>query len=161
MTLTADLARSWRLTQDDPATEVAELRQGANSAWETFVEALPRVGIAGLLLLFRRPLRGGDQIDVGDVAGTVEQINIRETVLVTLEGRRVVIPNAKVYSDVITVQTERRFIRANFVVDVDYGTDIDTARQVALEATRIVAAALDGRRGLAGERTSDDAASRR
>jgi small conductance mechanosensitive channel len=319
VTLTADLARSWRLTQDDPATEVAELRQSANSAWETFVEALPRAGIAlavlagffvvgrllrpvvrrrlarsrtpsfsrvfarltsatmtllgfltavaivfpsvrpvdllagagvlsvaagfafqdilqnllaGLLLLFRQPFRGGDQIEVGDVAGTVEEINIRETVIVTFEGRRVLIPNAKVYSDVITVQTARRLIRANFVVGVAYETDIDTARQVALEAvravdgvasepppevlgmqlatssveldvqfwcashqlemrrtlsgavqavkeafaandieiptdivalqaTRSLAAVLDGRRGMAGERTSDDEAARR
>lgn len=213
------------LGQADPGEDVEELRQSANSAWETFVETLPRLGIAigvliafflvgrllrpvvrarlarsrtpsfsrvfarltsatmtllgfftavtivfpsvrpvdllagagvlsiaagfafqdilqnllaGVLLLFRQPFRGGDQVEVGDVTGTVEEINIRETVVITYEGRRVLIPNAKVYSDVITVQTARPSIRAHFVVGIGYEVDIAEARKVALEAVRQV-----------------------
>ena len=72
--------------------------------------------LAGILLLFRQPFRGGDQIKVGDVTGTVEEINIRETVIITFDGRRILIPNAKVYTDVIHVQTAHEVIRSNFVV---------------------------------------------
>jgi small-conductance mechanosensitive channel len=56
--------------------------------------------LAGVLLLFRQPFRGGDQVQVGEVVGTVEEINIRETVVTTFDGRRVLIPNATVYTDV-------------------------------------------------------------
>lgn len=92
--------------------------------------------LAGILLLFRHPFRGGDQIEVGDVAGTVEEITIRETVVTTFDGRRVLIPNAKVYTDVIRVQTAHEHIRASFVVGVAYETDLTKAREIAVNAVR-------------------------
>ncbi len=90
--------------------------------------------LAGILLLFRQPFRGGDQIKVDDVTGTVEEINIRETVIATFDGRRVLIPNARVYTGVIQVQTARPHVRSNFVVGVAYETDLAAARSVAVEA---------------------------
>jgi small-conductance mechanosensitive channel len=90
--------------------------------------------LAGLLLLFREPFRGGDQVQVGDVVGTVEEINIRETVVTTFDGRRVLIPNATVYTDVICVQTAHETVRASFVVGVAYESDLGDARRVALAA---------------------------
>lgn len=96
--------------------------------------------LAGVLLLFRQPFRGGDQIKVGEVTGTVEEINIRETVITTFDGRRILIPNAKVYTDVIHVQTAHRTIRSNFVVGIAYESDMAVARRIATEAV----AAVDG-----------------
>lgn len=90
--------------------------------------------LAGILLLFRQPFQGGDQIRVGDVTGTVEEINIRETVIVTFDGRRILIPNAKVYTDVIHVQTAHEAIRSNFVVGIAYEADMAAARSIATEA---------------------------
>lgn len=94
--------------------------------------------LAGLLLLFRQPFRGGDQIEVADVVGTVEEINIRETVVMTFDGRRVLIPNATVYTDVIRVQTANERIRSSFVVGIAYESDLAQAIAVALEAVRTV-----------------------
>ena len=94
--------------------------------------------LAGVLLLFRQPFRGGDQINVGDVTGTVEEINIRETVITTFDGRRILIPNAKVYTDVIHVQTAHETIRSNFVVGIAYEADMATARRIATEAVGAV-----------------------
>ena len=94
--------------------------------------------LAGILLLFREPFKGGDQIEVGDVVGTVEEINIRETVVRTFDGRRVLVPNAKVYTDVIRVQTANRHIRASFVVGIAYESDLAAARQVATTSVRSV-----------------------
>lgn len=90
--------------------------------------------LAGILLLFRQPFRGGDQIKIGDMIGTVEEINIRETVLATFDGRRILIPNAKVYTGEIQVQTAHRHSRSSFTVGVAYETDLATARMVAVEA---------------------------
>ena len=95
--------------------------------------------LAGILLLLREPFRGGDQIQVGDVTGTVQSITIRETVITTFDGRRVLIPNAKVYTDVIEVQTAHQRIRANFVVGIAYEADMATARGIAVEALGDVA----------------------
>lgn len=99
--------------------------------------------LAGILLLFRQPFRGGDQIKVGDVAGTVQEITIRETVVRTFDGRRVLIPNATVYTDVITVQTGNPVIRSSFTVGIAYEADIAEARQLALDAVRGVEAVVD------------------
>jgi small conductance mechanosensitive channel len=94
--------------------------------------------LAGVLLLFRQPFRGGDQIKVGEVTGAVEEINIRETVITTFDGRRVLIPNAKVYTDVIHVQTAHRAIRSSFVVGIAYESDMAVACRVATEAVAAV-----------------------
>lgn len=90
--------------------------------------------LAGILLLFRQPFRGGDQIRVGDVTGTVEGINIRETIITTFDGRRVLMPNANVYTDVLEVQTAHQTIRASFVVGIAYEADMEAARAIAVTA---------------------------
>lgn len=94
--------------------------------------------LAGILLLFRQPFRGGDQVSIGDVSGTVEEINIRETVLRTYDGRRVLIPNDTVYSEVLTVQTAHPLVRTAMCVGVAYEADLDQARGLALGAVAAV-----------------------
>ncbi len=114
----------------DVLTGAGVLTIAAGFAFQDILQNL----LAGILLLFRQPFRGGDQVEVGEVVGTVDEINIRETVVTTFDGRRVLIPNAKVYTDVISVQTAHGCIRADFVVGVAYHTDMATAREVALAA---------------------------
>ena len=114
----------------DVLTGAGVLTIAAGFAFQDILQNL----LAGILLLFRQPFRGGDQIKVGDVTGTVEEINIRETVIITFDGRRILIPNAKVYTDVIHVQTAHETIRSNFVVGIAYGADMAAARSIATEA---------------------------
>jgi small conductance mechanosensitive channel len=114
----------------DVLTGAGVLTIAAGFAFQDILQNL----LAGILLLFRQPFRGGDQIKVGDVTGTVEEINIRETVIITFDGRRILIPNAKVYTDVIHVQTAHETIRSNFVVGIAYEADMATARRIATEA---------------------------
>lgn len=94
--------------------------------------------LAGLLLLFRAPFRTQDEIEVVDVRGHVVEINLRETVLRTYDGRRVLIPNSTVYKNAITVQTGYETVRDEATVRVAHGTDLDQARTVGLQAlTRV------------------------
>ena len=118
----------------DVLTGAGVLTIAAGFAFQDILQNL----LAGILLLFRQPFRGGDQIMVGEVTGTVEEINIRETVIMTFDGRRVLIPNAKVYTDVIHVQTARPTIRSNFVVGIAYEADMAAARRIATEAVATV-----------------------
>lgn len=96
--------------------------------------------LAGILLLFRQPFAGGDQIRVSEHEGTVERITIRETVLTTFAGERVLIPNADVYKGAVYIQTATPERRTSFVVGVAYETDLDDARALAVDAV----AGVDG-----------------
>lgn len=89
---------------------------------------------AGVLLISREPFRAGDQIAIGDVRGTVVEINLRETVVRTFDGRRVLIPNATMSSGVLTVQTGYEKVRTSVVVGVAYDADLERARALALAA---------------------------
>lgn len=99
--------------------------------------------LAGLLLLFRAPFRTHDEVQVGEVRGTVVEINLRETVLRTYDGRQVLIPNATVYKNPITVQTGYEAVRDEATVGVAYGTDLEQARDVALTVLRKEQGVLD------------------
>lgn len=93
--------------------------------------------LAGILLLFRQPFRSGDQIEVVGRSGTVSEINIRETRLVTFDGEVVVIPNRDVYKGVIVVNTAFERRRLEFQVGIAYEND-------PAEAIEAVVAALAG-----------------
>lgn len=67
---------------------------------------------AGLLLLFQRPFNIGDRIRLGDHEGVVQDIGLRATYLRTDDNREVILPNAGVYTGIITNLTRypaRRF----------------------------------------------------
>jgi len=97
---------------------------------------------AGVILLTREPFRGGDQVAIGDVRGTVVRINLRETEIRTFDGRRVIIPNSVVHDGVVTVQTGYERVRTSVHVGVAYGTDLDQARELGLRTLAAVPGVL-------------------
>ena len=67
--------------------------------------------LAGLLLLWAEPFRVGDEIKLDNYEGTVEEIQARATIIETYDGRRVVIPNADLFTHSVTVNTALDFRR--------------------------------------------------
>src|SRR6202011_2200557 len=61
--------------------------------------------LAGLLLLWAEPFRIGDEIKLDNYEGTVEAIQTRATIIKTYDGRRVVIPNADLFTHSVIVNT--------------------------------------------------------
>lgn len=61
--------------------------------------------LAGLLLLWAQPFRIGDEIKLDPYEGTVEEIQTRATIIKTYDGRRVVIPNADLFTHSVIVNT--------------------------------------------------------
>lgn len=57
---------------------------------------------AGIYLLFERPFRVGDAIKVRDVEGTIQGIDIRTTLVKNLRGELVMVPNATVFTEILT-----------------------------------------------------------
>lgn len=92
--------------------------------------------LAGILILLTRPFVIGDQITAGSHEGTVEDVWVRATVLRTYDNQRVLIPNATLFVDKITVITAHDKRRLAFPLTIGNGDDIKEARRVIVAALR-------------------------
>ncbi|MFN2185496.1 MAG: mechanosensitive ion channel domain-containing protein, partial [Anaerolineae bacterium] len=64
--------------------------------------------VAGLYLLMERPFESGDQLTVQSFSGRVEAIDLRTTTLTAEDGRKVIVPNTVVLSQVVLRQTSEK-----------------------------------------------------
>jgi small conductance mechanosensitive channel len=90
--------------------------------------------LAGVLLMLRDPFKSGDQVTVAGTTGTVEGVTVRETLLRGHDGRRYFVPNAKVMTDVIDVETDRTAVRQVFDLPLDRTCDLQRIRTAISEA---------------------------
>jgi len=90
--------------------------------------------LAGLLILLREPFKLDDFIECVDVEGVVEEITIRDTHIRQTDGQLVVMPNAMLFKNPVTVRTSQNLRRAEITVGVAYDVDVDAARDVIHEA---------------------------
>lgn len=98
--------------------------------------------IASILLSLRQPFAPGDFVSIDDNEGHVVRLNSRATMLMTLDGNEVRIPNATVYKTIIinyTRMPERRF---EFEVGIGTENDIACALALALRTVREVEGVL-------------------
>lgn len=94
--------------------------------------------LAGFVVLFSRPFELGDWVVVDDNEGIVTDITVVNTQLRTFDEEYVMIPNDVVTSSEIVNRSRKGRLRLETEVGVDYGTDVETASQVATEAMREV-----------------------
>jgi small conductance mechanosensitive channel len=98
---------------------------------------------AGVLILVLRPFRAGDYIDGAGVAGTVKEIQLFTTVLDTPDNIKIMVPNGKLFGDVIKNISAYDTRRVDLVIGIGYGSDIQKALEVILglikQDTRILA----------------------
>jgi small-conductance mechanosensitive channel len=92
--------------------------------------------LAGILLLLTEPFRIGDQIIVNDFEGTIEDIQARATMIKTYDGRRVVIPNADLFTESVIVNTAFDIRRSEYDVRIGYGDDLAQAKHLIVEAIK-------------------------
>lgn len=88
--------------------------------------------LASIFLSVQRPFMTGDLIEVSAVTGYVQQLNMRVTVLMTLEGNLVQIPNSTVYKSIVRNYTANTNRREDFVVGIGYDDSISEAQEIAL-----------------------------
>ena len=87
--------------------------------------------VSGLILLFGRPVKVGDRLELDGVEGTVEEIRARITVVRTNENVVLLLPNSELVSERVTNLTHNnRFIRFSFPVGVSYEADPKTVRDL-------------------------------
>ncbi|WP_341225770.1 mechanosensitive ion channel family protein [uncultured Arcticibacterium sp.] len=86
--------------------------------------------LAGIVMAFKRPFRVGDIIEVSGVTGTIQEMNIRDTQIKTFDGKDVFIPNGQILKNPLYNYTIDGFLRNQFNVGIDYGSDIAQARNI-------------------------------
>ena len=99
--------------------------------------------LASLLLSVRNPFRTGDLINVAGETGVVENLNTRSTVLLTLDGNHVQIPNATVFKSTIRNYSSTPTRRAEFLVGIGYDSQVAQAQTLISEILRQPPAVLD------------------
>jgi small-conductance mechanosensitive channel len=92
--------------------------------------------ISGLIILFERPISVGDRVMVSDIEGDIMEINIRSTMVRTVNNISIIVPNSEFVSkDVINYSHGDPTYRLDINVGVAYGSDLD----IVLKALREVA----------------------
>jgi len=84
--------------------------------------------IASVLLGLRRPFQIGDYVTIAGQSGVVKSLNTRATVLVTLEGKHVRIPNSTIFKEIMVNATASPSFRTNF--DVVIPSEASTAAAI-------------------------------
>jgi len=85
---------------------------------------------SGVMLVFFRPFKVGDQIDAAGVGGVVESIGIFNTVLKTSDNRVLHVPNSLVYAGTITNYNAESTRRIDMTIAIGYDADIPQAKSV-------------------------------
>jgi len=84
--------------------------------------------LSGVLILWQRPFRIGDQIFVGTTLGRVEYIGVRATSLRKDDGELVLVPNGEMYSGTLVIRGAGIKRKMSVNVKVAYDTDIERAK---------------------------------
>jgi len=87
---------------------------------------------AGIMLIIFKPFKVGDLVEIDSITGTVEELQIFNTIISTLDNKKVVFPNSKVTSDKIVNLSGVEKRRVDLIFGISYSDDIKTAKQ-ALE----------------------------
>ena len=93
--------------------------------------------ISGLILMFERPIKIGDLVEIIDVDifGRVSSINLRSTVIMALDEKEIIVPNSKFITEPVHNLTHynNRF-RVRIPVGVSFSSDVEIVKKALLEA---------------------------
>jgi len=98
---------------------------------------------SGVMLILFRPFVVGDYVTAGGVSGTVQQIDIFSTILLTVDNQKVIVPNAGITSGVITNVNAESTRRVDLTVAIGYDDDIRKAKSTLEDLIRADSRILD------------------
>ena len=99
--------------------------------------------VASLMLSLRQPFRANEWVVIDEFEGRVIRLTSRATILMTLEGNHLRIPNSTVFKAVILNYTRNPQRRFDFVLGIDAEDDPTAARHLGVEAMRSLSFILD------------------
>lgn len=85
---------------------------------------------SGILIILFRPFKSGDFIDAGGITGTVDKIEIFQTIMKTPDNKLVIVPNAQVTGSAITNYSAEPIRRVDLLIGISYDADLRKAKQI-------------------------------
>jgi small conductance mechanosensitive channel len=98
---------------------------------------------AGMLILIYRPFDVDDVIEAGGVSGLVSEMSLVNTTFLTFDNQTIIVPNGKIWGDVIKNVTAQTMRRIDLVFGIAYSDDIEKAERVMAEVVAANPAVLD------------------
>ena len=102
--------------------------------------------LAGIILAFNRPFRVGDIVELDGIKGKVIALNIRNTQIKSFDGKDIYIPNASVIKNPVFNYTLDGFMRYEFSINLDYGSNIEKAIDILKETMESIDGVLQADR---------------
>ncbi len=94
--------------------------------------------LAGIMLAFNRPFQVGDTVELNGHKGKVVALNLRNARIKTFDGKDIFIPNANILKNPVVNYTMDGFIRHDFVIGLEYGSNVSDAIKIILDTLRKV-----------------------
>ncbi len=91
---------------------------------------------AGVMLVVFRPYKLGQFVDIGGTAGTVKDLNLFTTELVTPDNVQIIVPNGQSWGSIITNYSAHDTRRVDLVFGIDYGDNADDAMKIILDIAK-------------------------
>ncbi len=88
---------------------------------------------AGAMILIYRPFDVGDLVEIGGVSGTVNHMSLVNTTVLTLDNQTLLIPNSKIWGDVVKNVTAQTMRRVDLMFGISYGDDIPKTERILQE----------------------------
>jgi len=85
---------------------------------------------SGMMLLIYRPFDVGDFVEAGSVSGKVSHMSLVNTTIKTFDNQIIIVPNSKIWGDIIKNVTHERVRRVDMVFGIGYSDDIELAETV-------------------------------
>ena len=89
---------------------------------------------SGIMILIFKPYKINDIVKIHGVEGTVEQIDIFNTIVITYDNKKVIIPNGQAVSDIITNVTEKEHLRVDMFINLPYTENFEHIQKIILDA---------------------------
>lgn len=111
----------------NPAPYVAVLASAGAALALALKDSLSNVA-GGIIILFTQPFVKGDEIQVENVSGVVDYIDIMVTKLHTFSNQDITIPNSKMVNSIIINKTKNDLVRVDLKFEVSYNSDLEKVK---------------------------------
>lgn len=111
-------------------TSLAALLAGGGMAIGLALNGTVQNFAGGIMLLIFKPFKAGDFIEAQGYSGTVSELSITSTKLVTTDNRVIIIPNGILSNNIINNYSDQKFRRVDLTVDVEYGSSAEQVKKL-------------------------------
>lgn len=117
-------------------TSIAALLAGGGMAIGLALNGTVQNFAGGIMIIVFKPFKAGDYIEAQGHAGTVAEVNIVSTELLTVDNRRITIPNGALFGGTINNYSEMPLRRVDWTICVEYGSPLEQTKAVIMDLVK-------------------------